>query len=127
MFEQAEKDSIYLYGISGYRSYSYQQELYIPEDTYTAMPGHSEHQLGLSIDISNESIGCDLIEEFADSPEGIWLQNNCYKYGFIIRYPKDKEHITGYPYEPWHIRYVGKELAEELTRLNVTMEEYFHK
>lgn len=127
MFKDAEKDFIYLYGVSGYRSYSYQQELYIPEDTYTAMPGHSEHQLGLSIDISNESIGCNLIEEFADSPEGIWLQNNCYKYGFIIRYPKEKEHITGYPYEPWHIRYVGQELAEELTRLNVTMEEYFHK
>lgn len=127
MFKQAENDCIYLYGVSGYRSYSYQQEIYIPGNNYSAIPGQSEHQLGLSIDLSNETIGCNLIESFGESPEGIWLKDNCYKYGFIIRYPQGKEDVTGYPYEPWHVRYVGRELASELTRLNLTMEEYFYK
>lgn len=127
MFKQAENEGIYLYGVSGYRSYSYQQEIYEPGNNYSAAPGMSEHQSGLSIDLSNESIGCNLIEEFGESPEGVWLKNNSYKYGFIIRYPKDKENVTGYPYEPWHIRYVGNELALKLTELNLTMEEYFYK
>lgn len=102
---------------SGYRSYSTQNTLYnnyvardgkALADTYSARPGHSEHQTGLAADINS------LDQSWINTPEGQWLNNNCYKYGFIIRYPQGKESITGYMYEPWHIRYVGVEIATAL-------------
>ena len=115
---------------SGYRSYSYQNGLYNRyvgrdgkemADTYSARPGHSEHQTGLCFDLN------DVDDIFASTDEGIWVNENAYIYGFIIRYPKGKEAITGYQYESWHLRYVGKELAEKLYNNGnwLTMEEYF--
>ena len=124
----AAADGIGLFVCSGFRSYTYQASLYnnyvnrdgrAAADTYSARPGHSEHQTGLAIDV-NSTDG-----SMATSPEGIWLAAHCAEYGFIIRYPQGKEEITGYMYEPWHVRYVGKELAAELTENGLTLEEYF--
>ncbi len=123
----AKKDGKSLSICSGFRSYSLQKTLYdkyvkrdgkAKADTYSARPGHSEHQTGLAFDINKAS------DSFANTPEAKWLADNCWKYGFIIRYPKGKEHITGYKYEPWHIRYLGTELAEKVYRSGKTLEEY---
>jgi hypothetical protein len=89
------------------------------------MPGSSEHQTGLSIDVSSDSVGCALEESFGATADGKWLAKNCHKYGFIIRYPKNKTKITGYSYEPWHIRYVGRKLATYLYKNDLTLEEYY--
>lgn len=115
---------------SGYRSYSYQNDLYNQyvkkngkekADTFSARAGHSEHQSGLAFDLNT------ITNEFANTDEGIWVNDNSYLYGYIIRYPKGKDYITGYKYEPWHIRYVGQYLAQELYNNGdwLTMEEYF--
>lgn len=119
---------------SGYRSYSYQEKLMQEllqekgDDAYKslALPGHSEHQTGLAVDIGFYNNGVydarfdvnNYLDEFK------WLKENCYKYGFIIRYPKDKENITGYIYEPWHLRYVA-DIAKYLYDNNLTLEEYY--
>ena len=119
-----------IYASSGYRSYNNQKYIYNnyvkldgkkEADTYSARAGHSEHQTGLAIDLNTIS------SSFENTDESNWLKNNCYKYGFIIRYPKGKEKITGYIYEPWHIRYVGKDLAKKLYNKGnwITIEEYF--
>lgn len=127
MREAASKDGIVLYISSGYRSYSTQQNLYNvyvvqdgkeKADTYSARAGHSEHQTGLAMDLNI------IDSSFEGTPESIWLSNNSYKYGFIIRYPKDKESITGYTYEPWHIRYLGKDTAKKVYDSGLTLEEY---
>ena len=124
----AAQKGITLFICSGFRSYSYQNTLYTnyvardgqaAADTYSARPGHSEHQTGLALDI-NSTDG-----SMATSPEGLWLAEHCAEYGFVIRYPAGKEHITGYMYEPWHIRYLGIDLAAELTEKGLTLEEYF--
>lgn len=115
---------------SGYRSYDRQKTLYEnyaardgyeKADTYSARPGHSEHQTGLAMDVNEVS------DAFTNTPEAIWMSENCYKYGFILRYPKDKTEETGFKYEPWHFRYVGQELAEKLYNNGdwLTMEDYF--
>lgn len=132
----AAKDSGYeLSGVSGYRSYSRQYQIFTNNILtkgkahtlkYSAVPGASEHQTGLAIDISCKSLHYDLSESFSETPEGIWVAENAYKYGYIIRYPKDKADITGYAYEPWHIRYVGKRLAKYLYENDLTLEEYYH-
>ena len=126
LFAHAVDQGINLYGISGYRSYYRQMELYNPDRNplYVAPPGGSEHQTGLALDVSCSAVGLDLTEDFADTAEGIWLAKNAPLYGFIIRYPKSKEDITGYAYEPWHIRYVTKPLAHYLTITDLTLEEY---
>lgn len=133
LFSAAKKENIILCGISGYRSYARQKTIYSKNiikkgvsytNKYSAMPGKSEHQTGLSIDVSAASIGYRLEPIFSETKEGIWLANNCYQYGFIIRYPKDKSDITGYAYEPWHIRYVGIDVATYLYKNNLTFEEY---
>ena len=90
---------------------------------YSAHPGESEHQLGLSVDISTVSRQCYLSECFISTPDGEWLANNAYKYGFFMRYPKGKEAITGYNFEPWHYRYVGIELATAIRQSGLTLEE----
>ncbi len=135
MFSDAEKDNVILYGISGYRSYARQKEIYnnnvsmhgsSETNKVSAEPGHSEHQTGLTIDVSIAAHTGSLLEEFGSTKEGIWLKEHCSKYGYIIRYPKNKEKITGYSYEPWHIRYVGQEIAEYLTANKLTLEEYFN-
>ena len=116
---------------SGYRSYSLQESLYnkyvnrdgkVAADTYSARPGHSEHQTGLAFDLNSIS------DEFQYTDEGKWVNNNCYKYGYILRYPKGKENITGYKYESWHLRYVGKDLATKLYNNGdwITLEEHFN-
>ena len=130
MISAASLDGINLYQVSGYRSYYDQQYIYnnyvkrdgqAEADRYSARAGHSEHQTGMAIDVNS------LYQSFENTNEGIWLNNNCYKYGFIIRYPKGKEEITGYMFEPWHIRYVGEELATKLYNNGnwITIEEYF--
>lgn len=134
MFDDASDEGISLYGVSGYRSYARQKEIYEKNvrlrgskstNKVSASPGHSEHQTGLAIDISSKSLGENLTGEFADTPEGKWVAKNCYRYGFIVRYPKGAEKITGYSYEPWHIRYVGTELSEYIYNEDITLEEYF--
>lgn len=134
LFEAAKTDNINLVFGSGFRSSELQRQFYESyksrdgqdaADTYSARPGHSEHQTGLSADITSPSGQCHLEICWEDTPEGKWLKDNSYKYGFIIRYPKDKQDITGYQYEPWHIRFVGIELATKLNGTNKTLEEFF--
>jgi zinc D-Ala-D-Ala carboxypeptidase len=118
--------------ISSYRSYNTQTSTYngyvvadgvAKADTYSARPGHSEHQSGLAVDLGNGV--CNLEICFADTSAGKWLATNAPDFGFVVRYPSGKESITGYQYEPWHLRYVGIELAKELQKANQTMEEFF--
>ena len=126
----AKVDGLNIYISSGFRSYSYQKTLYnnyvnrdgvAAADTYSARAGHSEHQSGLAFDVNT------INDSFANTEEGKWLNDNCYKYGFILRYPKGKSDETGYQYEPWHFRYVGVELAEKLYNNGnwITVEDYF--
>lgn len=135
LFQAAGTENLSLCAISGYRSYDRQSEIFSKNILsqgidhtlqYSAKPGNSEHQTGLSIDLSTKSIQYKLIDSFDDTPEGIWLAENAYTYGYIIRYPEDKVDITGYSYEPWHIRYVGKALALYLFDNNLTLEEYYN-
>lgn len=130
MVSDAKKEDLNIYIISAYRSYNTQKVIYenyaskdgyIKADTYSARAGHSEHQTGLAADVNSLSIN------FINTKEGLWLKNNCYKYGFIIRYVEGKDNITGYMYEPWHIRYVGIDLATKLYNNGdwLTIEEYF--
>lgn len=134
MFQDAEEAGLSLLGVSGYRSFERQQAIYDRNverdgrrqaDLYSARPGFSEHQTGLAMDISTPSIHNRLDETFAATPEGKWLADHASEYGFIIRYPKDKSEITGYAYEPWHVRYVGKELAGKLNDNGLSLEEYY--
>ncbi|WP_196001228.1 D-alanyl-D-alanine carboxypeptidase family protein [Clostridium sp. 1001271B_151109_B4] len=125
LFKAAENDNYYLYAVSGYRSYSYQKSIYNPYSGYSAPPGASEHQLGLAMDITLAKYNGTLSVDFGDTKEGKWLRENAHKYGFIIRYLEGKEDITGYKYEPWHLRYLGVDLATELYEKNITLEEYY--
>lgn len=129
LFDKAEEEGIELYALSGYRSYETQKDLYKNSiktngkdytDKYVAMAGKSEHQLGLAMDITNaeKSTG------FENTKEGKWLQKNAHKFGFIIRYGIGKEAITGYNYEPWHVRYVGAHSSEEIYSKDITLEEF---
>lgn len=134
LFAAAKKDGIALCGISGFRSYELQKSVYnkytrqLGEKTaemVSAKPGSSEHQTGLAIDISAKSINYTLSNSFANTREGKWLAQNAAEFGFILRYPKGREAITGYVYEPWHFRYIGKELALDITQKGLTLEEYY--
>jgi len=135
LFAAAKKAGKPLRLSSGYRSYSYQTSVYASlvkakgqaaAGRESARPGYSEHQTGLAADVSPLDGRCDLSQCFGATPEGKWLASNAYKYGFIIRYAKDKEAVTGYLYEPWHIRYVGQSLAAEMHRTGIeTLEEFF--
>lgn len=127
MAADAMNDGIYLFVNSGYRSYQEQVQLYtmyasergIEEaDKVSSRPGHSEHQTGLTFDVNTTEFA------FADTAEAKWLAEHCCEYGFIIRYPEGKEDITGYEYEPWHIRYVGEEQAKTITESGLCLEEY---
>ncbi len=112
----AANDGLSIYVSSGFRSYLDQDAIYnnyvaqsgqATADTFSARPGHSEHQTGLAIDVN------EISDAFIGTPEAIWLEEHCTEYGFIIRYPKGKQQTTGYKYEPWHIRYVGKTVAQQ--------------
>lgn len=134
LFNAAEAAGHELYCCSGYRSYDTQSELYAWNvDTYgvdgaelvSARPGMSEHQLGLAMDVTSASVGFDLLESFGTTPEGQFIKENAHKYGFIVRYPLGKTDITGYAYEPWHLRYLGVDVATEIYNSGKTMEEYY--
>ncbi|MDB5183254.1 MAG: peptidase [Candidatus Saccharibacteria bacterium] len=135
MFAAAKADGLNLMLSSGYRSYQYQVGLYngyvasssvAEADKTSARPGYSEHQSGLAADIEPASEKCDVDVCFAQLPEGVWLAANAYKYGFIIRYTSDKVPVTGYTYEPWHVRYVGTALSNEMHKEKIeTLEEFF--
>jgi D-alanyl-D-alanine carboxypeptidase len=119
--------------LSGFRSYDTQVSVYSNEvksfgqavaDTESARPGTSEHQTGLTVDVGGG--GCGIEDCFGSTPEGKWVAQNAYKYGFIIRYPEGKQSTTGYRYEPWHLRFVGTDLANEMHSQKIlTLEEFF--
>ena len=134
MFAKASQDGVTLVFGSGYRSGALQQQFYNSyvtkdgrqaADTYSARPGHSEHQTGLAFDVTSPNQTCHLEICFADTKQGRWVKSNAHQYGFIIRYQQNKQAITGYQYEPWHLRYVGKELATEVYKAQLTLEEFF--
>lgn len=136
LFASAKQAGIQLSLSSAYRSYPYQTSLYnsyvkangqAQADTFSARPGFSEHQAGLAADVSPANGRCNVEVCFADLPEGKWLAAHAYEHGFIIRYPAADTPTTGYTYEPWHIRYVGPELAAEMHRQNIsTLEQFFN-
>ena len=132
MADEASKEGLTLKVTTGYRSYSFQSTLYNnyvkndgieAADTYSARPGYSEHQLGYSADLTNASLVS--FDDFKNTNEYKWLQDNAYKYGFILRYPEGKEYITGYMFESWHYRYVGVDIAKYIYENNITYEEYY--
>ena len=127
-----EETGATLISVSGYRSYTKQSRLYAAKlkrvnnnvakaQEYVAPPGASEHHLGLAMDVGQQSKAA-LSAKFADTPGGIWAKENCWRFGFILRYGEEWESVTGYKYEPWHFRYVGKELAKEIHDANVPFE-----
>lgn len=124
LIRDARHENLNLCGISGYRSYARQAEL-STGSPYVAPPGTSEHQSGLALDVSCPEVQMELTEDFARTPEGLWLARNAPLYGFILRYPVNKEDVTGFPWEPWHIRFVTRPLAFYLTLTGMTLEEYF--
>ncbi len=132
MFAAAKEEKITLVAVSGYRSYQTQRAIYNRRrkaagkahvERFVAAPGASEHQLGLAMDVSRSKTA-GLKASFGKTKEGIWLAENCYRFGFILRYRQEWEDVTGYGYEPWHIRYVGKENALRIRELDVPLEEY---
>ena len=131
LISDAKNDGMNIRVISAYRSYSYQENLYnnyvksdgvALADTYSARPGYSEHQTGLVVDVTR---AFDNFNNFENSEEYNWMLNNAHNYGFILRYPKDKENITTYSFEAWHYRYVGVELAKKIKASNLTFDEYY--
>ncbi len=133
LFAGAKEDGVRLLGVSAYRSHAAQTVLfnhYVDIDgfekasIYSALPGTSEHETGLAIDVTGENRKCAAEDCFGGTKEAGWLADHAAEYGFIIRYPKGKEDITGYQYEPWHLRYVGSKVAKEITRRRITLEEY---
>lgn len=143
MREMSEEGVTDAFVTSAYRSYEYQKGLYsryvdnhmqkegltreeaeAKASTYSARPGESEHQTGLCVDLTTKSLGGRLNDDFDKTPAFAWLEKNAAKYGFILRYPKDKTHITGYDYEPWHYRFVGNKAALRMTQDGLCLEEY---
>jgi zinc D-Ala-D-Ala carboxypeptidase len=134
MVAAAKSQGVTLTVGSAYRSYDYQKNLYDSSlasyglqltSVAVAQPGHSEHQNGLAIDVSSTPSDCFIEHCFAETTSGLWMSQNAHQFGFILRYPKDKEQITGYMYEPWHYRYVGRELATALFESELTLEEAY--
>lgn len=131
MARAAKAENYTIRAMSSYRNYAYQNNLYNnyakrdgyeAADTYSARPGYSEHQTGLAVDVDNAK---EYFTNFENTKEFTWMQNNAYKYGFILRFPKDKVTETGYQYESWHYRYVGKEIAKYIHDNNLCFEEYY--
>lgn len=134
MFAAAEADGYKLYVKSGYRSYQTQETMYFnrldknngKDDGWVSYPGASDHQTGLGVDVLNyawtKKDGMN--EKFAQEPEAKWMAENCWRFGFVIRYGEDKEEITGINYEPWHLRYVGVEVARYMYENNLCLEEF---
>lgn len=134
MIDVAKQQGITLRVISGFRSYDYQANLYnsyvvndgqANADTYSARPGHSEHQTGFAVDLGGAH-GCDVQQCFGDTSEGIWVGQHAAEFGFIVRYTEANRAITGYDAEPWHLRYVGRELASEMRDKKIdSLESFF--
>lgn len=129
--DDAKKQGYYIVNTSAYRSYETQNYIYNNykaenglawADSYSARPGHSEHQTGLALDVGTAST---TLSTFENTKEFTWMKNNAHKYGFILRYPKGKDYITGYNYEPWHYRYVGIKEATHIYENDLTFEEYY--
>jgi LAS superfamily LD-carboxypeptidase LdcB len=137
LFAKARQDNVKLTAISGYRSYERQNSIFASNinkygsaaaaNQFSARPGQSEHQTGLAMDVSSPSVNFALTQSYGQTREGKWLKDNAPKYGFIVRYTKGKENITGYQFEPWHIRYVGKSTSLEIASRNITLEEFLRK
>lgn len=134
LFTAAESDGIHLFAQSGYRSYDRQEAIFASNvakngedhaNTYSARAGESEHQTGLVMDVTSQNVGFELVTDFGNTEEGIWLKEHAHEFGFIIRYPKGKEDITKYQYEPWHLRFIGEKAATEIYENDGTLEEYF--
>lgn len=134
LFAAAKEAGYDLFALSGYRSYNTQINNYTSRvnslgqegaDKISARPGHSEHQSGLAMDITSESASFRLIESFGDTPEGLWVKENAHRFGFIIRYQQTTTSITGYSYEPWHLRYITSDVASYLYDNNITLEELY--
>lgn len=134
LFAVARAEGVRLVAVSGYRSYEQQRKLFqhfvqrtgseAEANRFSARPGQSEHQTGLAFDLTSPRVGFHLTQRFGETPEGRWLAEHAPRFGFIVRYPKGKHPITGYCYEPWHLRYVGVEVATEVARRQITLEEY---
>jgi len=133
MLADAKAEGLNFCICSAYRGFEVQESLYYNSlaangkeytDKMFAYPGRSEHHTGYAIDITSASMNWGLSQNYAEYPDGAWIAEHCSDYGFIIRYPKGKEDITGYMYEPWHIRYVGIDIAKEITEAGITFEEY---
>ena len=129
--KDALKEKLNIIAMSAYRSYSYQIDLYNryaksdgkeKADTYSGRAGHSEHQTGLAVDVYNKKVP---YTSFENTKEYEWMMKNAYKYGFILRFPKDKEEETGYHFESWHYRYVGIDIATYIKENNISFEEYY--
>lgn len=136
MAKEAKKESIVLTVLSAYRSYWNQQATFSfwvqqvgveSAETFSARPGHSQHQLGTTVDFTSESVNLGLTEDFDSSPEGKWFVNNAPKFGFVLSYPKGAEDITGYTYEPWHYRYIGVENAQKMINSGLILEIFLQK
>ncbi|MBR6697042.1 MAG: M15 family metallopeptidase [Lachnospiraceae bacterium] len=133
MYKQAKQEGLQIYGISAYRSYERQAEIFnesLATNGYDytissiARPGCSEHQSGLAIDVSSPLCSFKLDDSFRRTPEYLWLSKYCHKFGFIIRYPYGSQHITGFRAEPWHLRYVGEKTSTIVYSERITLEEY---
>lgn len=133
MYKDAQKQGLHLVINSAYRSYEEQKKIYdeyfriydsVTASKLVAIPGCSEHQLGLSVDLTSQNVLDGTYSLFGNTPEYQWVINHAHEYGFILRYPKDKTNITGTANEPWHFRYVGKKAAREMYEKNLTLEEY---
>ncbi len=134
LFASAAADGLSIHADSGYRSYTYQVSVHdnvvaslgqSEADIGSARPGYSEHQTGWAVDVGGD--GCEIATCFGTTPDGRWVAANAYRYGFIVRYPQGLQGITGYEYEPWHIRYVGVQLATAMHATGVqTLEQWFH-
>jgi len=134
LFSSAQEAGFDLFALSGYRSYNTQINNYTSRvdsqgqaaaDKISARPGHSEHQTGLAMDITSESANFKLVQAFGKTPEGIWIQENAHIFGFIIRYQSDTTDITGYSYEPWHLRFITPDVATYLYDNDITLEELY--
>lgn len=133
MLSDARAQGIAIVVASPYRSYEEQAAIFAAmvrtqgeahASRYSARAGHSEHQLGTTIDFTSPAVGYALVEAFGATPEGRWLRENAHGYGFVMSYPEGKESITGYAYEPWHFRYVGDAVAADVRRRGLTLVEY---
>lgn len=133
LFQSADEAGLELYAQSGYRSYDTQEMLFNSyakkngeeaANQFSAHPGESEHQSGLTMDVTSPDVNFMLTEDFGETDEGKWLVEHAAEYGFIVRYPKGKEEITEYQYEPWHLRFVGNQAAKAIMSEEITLEEY---